>query len=228
MICSASARPCSRRTPTPTVAIKRALGLAGKSLEIDEPLDASADITYVDAVSGALMLLPHRVREIHEAHVRAALRHAREGRSRVGRAARGRESSEGDRGRLDRGRARGTRNGSRGRQIEDELFEDVATFRVGGRTLRRLGDTMSLLHACVHASLGARPPLLVPTLGGSGPSYLFTKVLGVPVVTLPIANADNNQHAANENLRLQNLWDGIELYAGLLAALGTVWARPVP
>jgi acetylornithine deacetylase/succinyl-diaminopimelate desuccinylase-like protein len=48
-------------------------------------------------------------------------------------------------------------------------------------------------------------PLLVPTLGGSGPSYLFTEVLGVPVVTLPIANYDNNQHAVNENLRIQNL-----------------------
>ena len=74
-----------------------------------------------------------------------------------------------------------------------------------------------------------RPPLAVPTLGGSGPSYLFTEILGAPVVTLPIANYDNNQHAANENLRLQNLWDGIEMYAGLLTRLGRVWdARVVP
>jgi len=32
-----------------------------------------------------------------------------------------------------------------------------------------------------------------------------------------IANCDDNQHAQNENLRLGNLWDGIEVYAGLLA-----------
>jgi acetylornithine deacetylase/succinyl-diaminopimelate desuccinylase-like protein len=75
----------------------------------------------------------------------------------------------------------------------------------------------------------AEAPLAVPTLGGSGPSYLFTEILGAPVVTLPIANYDNNQHAANENLRLQNLWDGIEMYAGLLTRLGRVWgARVVP
>jgi GT2 family glycosyltransferase len=49
-----------RRTPTPTVAIKRALRLGGESLEIDEPIDTSAEITFVDAVSGALMLVPHR------------------------------------------------------------------------------------------------------------------------------------------------------------------------
>jgi acetylornithine deacetylase/succinyl-diaminopimelate desuccinylase-like protein len=35
----------------------------------------------------------------------------------------------------------------------------------------------------------------------------------------PIANHDNNQHAANENLRLQNLWDAIDVYAGLFAEL---------
>ena len=71
------------------------------------------------------------------------------------------------------------------------------------------------------------PPLAVPTLGGSGPGYLFTEVLGAPVVTLPLANYDNNQHAANENLRLGNLWDGIEMYAGLLVRLGREWGNRV-
>ncbi len=75
----------------------------------------------------------------------------------------------------------------------------------------------------------AQPPLAVPTLGGSGPGYLFTEVLGAPVVTLPLANADNNQHAANENLRIGNLWDGIEMYAALLTRLGREWnPRVIP
>jgi len=53
--------------------------------------------------------------------------------------------------------------------------------------------------------------------------YLFPEVLGAPVIGVPIANHDDNQHAANENLRLQNLWDGIEVYATLLARLGQLW-----
>jgi GT2 family glycosyltransferase len=53
-----------RRTPTPTVAIKRALGLGGNTLEIEEPIDTGAAISYLDAVSGALMLIPHRVFEM--------------------------------------------------------------------------------------------------------------------------------------------------------------------
>jgi len=36
-------------------------------------------------------------------------------------------------------------------------------------------------------------------------------------ITVPIANHDNNQHSANENIRVQNLWDGIETMAALLA-----------
>ena len=59
-------------------------------------------------------------------------------------------------------------------------------------------------------------PVLVPTLGGSLPLYLFEKYLNAVTVTVPIANHDNNQHAENENIRLQNLFDGIETMAVLM------------
>ncbi|MEP7380346.1 MAG: M20/M25/M40 family metallo-hydrolase, partial [Gemmatimonadota bacterium] len=72
-------------------------------------------------------------------------------------------------------------------------------------------------------------PLVNPTVGASGPAFLFEQVLGAPMISLPIANYDDNQHAADENLRVQNLWDGIELYTALLTGLGKAWgARPVP
>ncbi len=63
-------------------------------------------------------------------------------------------------------------------------------------------------------------PVILPTLGGSIPMYLFQRGGGVPVVGVPIVNHDNNQHAANENLRLQNLWDGIEVFAAMFAEIG--------
>lgn len=61
--------------------------------------------------------------------------------------------------------------------------------------------------------------VLLPSLGGSVPMFLFQRG-GTPVVGVPIVNHDNNQHAANENLRLQNLWDGIELFERLFTGLG--------
>jgi acetylornithine deacetylase/succinyl-diaminopimelate desuccinylase-like protein len=62
--------------------------------------------------------------------------------------------------------------------------------------------------------------VIIPTLGGSIPMHLFAgPEAKTPVIIVPIANHDNNQHAANENIRLQNLWDGIEVYAALMTNL---------
>jgi len=41
-------------------------------------------------------------------------------------------------------------------------------------------------------------------------------VLRTPLVILPIANHDDNQHAPDENLRLANLEYGIDLFAAVL------------
>jgi acetylornithine deacetylase/succinyl-diaminopimelate desuccinylase-like protein len=59
----------------------------------------------------------------------------------------------------------------------------------------------------------------MPTMGGSLPIYVIEQVTGAPVVILPVANHDNNQHGKDENLRLQNLWDAIEIYAAVLTNL---------
>jgi len=60
------------------------------------------------------------------------------------------------------------------------------------------------------------PVIKLPTMGGSVPLEMMERVAGAPTITVPIANHDNNQHSANENIRLQNLWDGIETMAALL------------
>ena len=61
----------------------------------------------------------------------------------------------------------------------------------------------------------------LPTIGGSAPFYVFTDVLKVPTIGLSIVNFDNNQHGSNENLRIQNLWDGIDSMAALLTVRPT-------
>ncbi len=63
----------------------------------------------------------------------------------------------------------------------------------------------------------------MPALGGSIPMVMFARVLRLPVALFPIANHDNNQHGQDENIRLQNLWDGVEMHAALLAGLGKAW-----
>jgi acetylornithine deacetylase/succinyl-diaminopimelate desuccinylase-like protein len=63
---------------------------------------------------------------------------------------------------------------------------------------------------------GAESLLIAPGMGGTLPLHLFIDVAGKPAVVVPVANHDNNQHGANENLRIANLWYAVDLYAALL------------
>ncbi len=63
------------------------------------------------------------------------------------------------------------------------------------------------------------PIAVMPMMGGSVPIYMFDEVFKVPVIGLPVVNHDNSQHAANENIRLQNLWDAVTTYAAMMAML---------
>jgi acetylornithine deacetylase/succinyl-diaminopimelate desuccinylase-like protein len=85
----------------------------------------------------------------------------------------------------------------------------------------RTDMTSRAAKAVIDAAIAAagRPVVLLPILGGSVPLYLFHDLFAVPVIGLPIVNHDDNQHAPNENLRLRNLWDGIETYATLMGTL---------
>ncbi len=67
-----------------------------------------------------------------------------------------------------------------------------------------------------------RDPLLVPALGGSLPDYVFTKILGIPAFNVPYANADEANHAPNENLEVERFFMGIKTGAAMLAQLGTL------
>ena len=91
----------------------------------------------------------------------------------------------------------------------------------GARTAIDLPVSRAVVQA-VGEGLGG-PVLEVPMLGGSIPLYLFAGIMKVPVIIVPTVNHDNSQHAADENLRLQNLWDGIEVFAALFARLDGDW-----
>jgi acetylornithine deacetylase/succinyl-diaminopimelate desuccinylase-like protein len=60
------------------------------------------------------------------------------------------------------------------------------------------------------------PAVTLPTMGGGLPLQEVERPLGTRTIVIPIGNHDNNQHSFDENLRIQNLWDGIELMAALL------------
>ncbi len=61
------------------------------------------------------------------------------------------------------------------------------------------------------------PPIMLRTMGGSIPIAPFVDTLGIPAVTVPTVNPDNNQHSPNENIRVGNFIEGISIIAAVLA-----------
>jgi len=61
-----------------------------------------------------------------------------------------------------------------------------------------------------------KEPIRIRTAGGSIPISPFVITLGVPAVGVPIVNADNNQHAPNENIRVGNYLDGVKTFYYIL------------
>jgi acetylornithine deacetylase/succinyl-diaminopimelate desuccinylase-like protein len=90
--------------------------------------------------------------------------------------------------------------------------------RTGGYNAERTRMDLPISIAVVSAvqATSTEPIVRLPTAGGSLPLSIITDHLRTTTMTVPIANYDNNQHAENENLRLQNLWDGIETWAAVM------------
>ena len=93
------------------------------------------------------------------------------------------------------------------------------TQRPGGYNAERTRMDLDVSVAVVAAVQSTSQEAIVrlPTAGGSLPLSVITANLSTVTMTVPIANYDDNQHAENENLRLQNLWDGIETMAAIMA-----------
>jgi acetylornithine deacetylase/succinyl-diaminopimelate desuccinylase-like protein len=64
-------------------------------------------------------------------------------------------------------------------------------------------------------SLG-QPIAQLPAIGGGLPFATFSETLSLPTIGLAVVNFDNNQHAANENLRIGHLWEAIDVFVALL------------
>jgi len=60
------------------------------------------------------------------------------------------------------------------------------------------------------------PAVKLPNMGGGLPLTSVERPLGARTIVIPIANHDDNQHTFDENVRIQNIWDGIELMAALM------------
>jgi acetylornithine deacetylase/succinyl-diaminopimelate desuccinylase-like protein len=90
--------------------------------------------------------------------------------------------------------------------------------RPGGYNAERTRMDLPISKSVIEAvqSTTREKIVLLPTSGGSLPLSIITERLKTVTISVPIANYDNNQHAENENIRIQNLWDGFEIWAAIM------------
>jgi len=72
------------------------------------------------------------------------------------------------------------------------------------------------LDKALHRAFG-QTPIKIRNSGGSIPISPFVNTLGIPAVTVPTVNRDNNQHSPNENIRLGNYFEGVRTFLAILS-----------
>lgn len=102
------------------------------------------------------------------------------------------------------------------REIRQAHAKVAMVVRLGGENAHRTAMDLPISQEIIRTVESARGPTVkIPSSGATGPD-VFERTLDMRSIGIPIGNHDNNQHSFNENLRIQNLWDGIELMAALL------------
>ena len=64
-----------------------------------------------------------------------------------------------------------------------------------------------------------KDPVLIPSGGGSFPGAAILSILNIPILSVPYRNADENNHAPNENLASDCFRGGARTTAALLFQL---------
>ncbi|RTL51049.1 MAG: M20/M25/M40 family metallo-hydrolase [Sphingobacteriales bacterium] len=76
------------------------------------------------------------------------------------------------------------------------------------KTPMYLPVSQQIIHAL--AATSTKGLVIMPSTGGSLPLYVIEQQLNAKAISIPIANYDDNQHAANENIQMGNFWNGIQ------------------
>jgi acetylornithine deacetylase/succinyl-diaminopimelate desuccinylase-like protein len=105
--------------------------------------------------------------------------------------------------------------------IEKNKFDFVEIRKIIGQPPSKTDINhpyVETIRQAVRAGFG-RPPLIVPSLAGTTPDYLFTKILGIPSFVVPYAPYNQNNHAQNESTKVSIFFNGIKTTAQLIQFL---------
>lgn len=99
---------------------------------------------------------------------------------------------------------------------------EIVLTETGEETARSPLDS-AIVRAAVDAAKAvyANPPVLYPTMAGSGPMYPLCQALGIPAVSAGCGWNDSRAHAPNENIRIADYFEGILFVRELMERFAT-------
>ena len=103
-------------------------------------------------------------------------------------------------------------------------FSDVEIVPLTGEYPATSAVDAPIVAACLAAvrEVYGHDPVMVPLSGGSGPMYPLTTALGIPTVMAGVTYPGSRAHAPDENIRLDDYFEGILFMRQLIEAFAQV------
>ena len=102
-------------------------------------------------------------------------------------------------------------------------FSDVEVAALHGVEAAKTPVDAPLVRQAVGAweDVGSADPVVYPTIGGSGPTSLFTGELGVPtIMTGCVVNPESRIHSPNESARIEDYLQAVRYFAAFFGRFG--------
>ena len=106
-------------------------------------------------------------------------------------------------------------------------FEDVETTMMAGVNPARtpIDSPWTRLVARTAEEIYGRPPVIAPTMAGTGPMYDFGITVGMPIATAGVDHPSHKIHAPNENITVEDFLLGAKHLALIIERFGAEWGR---
>jgi acetylornithine deacetylase/succinyl-diaminopimelate desuccinylase-like protein len=106
--------------------------------------------------------------------------------------------------------------------LDEQGFSDIEIIDLGGNPPAKTDPDHPAVQMAVEAAQDVyeKPTRIVPMVGGSGPNFIFQKVLDVPIITSGAGDAENRAHAPNESISLDLYVRGAKHFARILKLMG--------
>jgi acetylornithine deacetylase/succinyl-diaminopimelate desuccinylase-like protein len=108
------------------------------------------------------------------------------------------------------------------KHLDKNGFEDIEIIPYHGEAPAKTSPDTAIVKAAIAAATKVynQNPVVYPLMAGSGPMYILTQKLGTAALSAGICDAGSGLHAPNENIRLNDYFDGIRFVGELINQFG--------